>query len=670
MIRKIVLLSLILGSSLLFIFQLMALQLFNSDYTERSLNNAIQKRPIYPTRGLIYDRNGVLWVANKPVYDLMVVPENLTSFDTLELISKLDFSKEELLKQINRAKRFSKKLPSVILRQLSMEEVALFQEKMWKFPGFYFQKKSTRDYILPIGANILGYTSETNQNEIKPKNFILSKENVLKESQVKRYIDNVNVSRSEQDSLKQILSKIKTSLYSLDEERKNYDLGEMIGRQGVEKTYEEILRGKKGIQFFQKDRFNRIIGPYEGGKYDIEPQAPENITLTIDAVLQAYGESLMINKRGGIVALEPKSGEVLALVSAPNYNPNALIGRDRSKFFTKLVKDTLAKPLFDRSLQAEYSPGSPFKTLNALIGLQENIISPETVFNCNNGHYYARGAFMGCHCGQAAKNNLIKGIYKSCNTYFAKTYMRLIESQPTPAEGVDLWRNYLEKFGLGDYLGYDLPIGKPGFIPNSNYYKQWYPNGNWGAATIVSNAIGQGEILTTPIQMANFTATIANRGFYKRPHFKKADSKQMNDSLYPKNQTLIDVKHFETVIEGMHQVVERGTARIARIKGIEVCGKTGTVENFIRLDNKKTQLTDHSIFVAFAPKENPKIAIAVFIENGYWGARWAAPIASLMIEKYINGEVKRDGLENKMLEGSLIAEYEKPLLGKPFNINE
>ena len=670
MIRKIVLLSLILGSSLLFIFQLMALQLFNSDYTERSLNNAIQKRPIYPTRGLIYDRNGVLWVANKPVYDLMVVPENLTSFDTLELISKLDFSKEELLKQINRAKRFSKKLPSVILRQLSMEEVALFQEKMWKFPGFYFQKKSTRDYILPIGANILGYTSETNQNEIKPKNFILSKENVLKESQVKRYIDNVNVSRSEQDSLKQILSKIKTSLYSLDEERKNYDLGEMIGRQGVEKTYEEILRGKKGIQFFQKDRFNRIIGPYEGGKYDIEPQAPENITLTIDAVLQAYGESLMINKRGGIVALEPKSGEVLALVSAPNYNPNALIGRDRSKFFTKLVKDTLAKPLFDRSLQAEYSPGSPFKTLNALIGLQENIITPETVFTCNNGHYYARGAFMGCHCGQAAKNNLIKGIYKSCNTYFAKTYMRLIESQPTPAEGVDLWRNYLEKFGLGDYLGYDLPIGKPGFIPNSNYYKQWYPNRNWGAATIVSNAIGQGEILTTPIQMANFTATIANRGFYKRPHFKKADSKQMNDSLYPKNQTLIDVKHFETVIEGMHQVVERGTARIARIKGIEVCGKTGTVENFIRLDNKKTQLTDHSIFVAFAPKENPKIAIAVFIENGYWGARWAAPIASLMIEKYINGEVKRDGLENKMLEGSLIAEYEKPLLGKPFNINE
>lgn len=277
---------------------------------------------------------------------------------------------------------------------------------------------------------------------------------------------------------------------------------------------------------------------------------------------------------------------------------------------------------------------------------------------------------MGCHCGQAAKNNLIKGIYKSCNTYFAKTYMRLIESQPTPAEGVDLWRNYLEKFGLGDYLGYDLPIGKPGFIPNSNYYKKWYPNRNWGAATIVSNAIGQGEILTTPIQMANFTATIANRGFYKRPHFKKADSKQMNDSLYPKNQTLIDAKHFETVIEGMHQVVERGTARIARIKGIEVCGKTGTVENFIRLDNKKTQLTDHSIFVAFAPKENPKIAIAVFIENGYWGARWAAPIASLMIEKYINGEVKRDGLENKMLEGSLIAEYEKPLLGKPFNINE
>lgn len=620
MIRKFLLLSFTLGSSLLFIFQLTTLQLFNSDYTERSLNNAIQKRPIYPTRGLIYDRNGTLWVANKPVYDLMVVPENLDAFDTLELSKSLKISKETLLTKIQEAKRFSRKLPSVVMRQLSLAEVGILQEKMWKYSGFYFQKKSTRDYLLPIGANVLGYTSETNQNEIKTKS--------------------------------------------------DYDLGEMIGRQGIEKTYEEVLRGTKGEQLFQKDRFNRIIGAYEGGAYDKASEAAEDLTLSLDAVLQAYGESLMNNKRGGIVALEPESGEVLALITAPNYNPNLLVGRDRSKFFNELVQDTLAKPLFDRSLQAEYSPGSPFKTLNALIGLQENVITPETVFACNEGHFYARGAFMGCHCSVGTKSDLTKGIYNSCNTYFAKTFMRIIESKPTPEEGVDLWKTHLEKFGLGNYLGYDLPIGKRGFIPDSEYYNRWYPKGSWGATTVVSNAIGQGEILTTPIQMANFTATIANRGYYRKPHFKKTNSLQERDSLYPINQTSIDTQHFETVIEGMHQVVEKGTARIARINGIEVCGKTGTVENFIRLNGEKTQLTDHSIFVAFAPKDDPKIAVAVFIENGYWGARWAAPIASLMIEKYLNGEVKRGWLENRMLEGSLQSEYEKPLLGKAFTINE
>ena len=620
MIRKNILFYFTLAVSAIFICQLIVLQLFKSEYSERSLSNATLERTVYPPRGLIYDRNGKLWVSNKPVYDLMVVPENLRKFDTLELTQNLKISKNELIEKIESAKQFSKKLPSVIERQLSLSEISIFQEKMWKFPGFYFQKKTTRDYILPIGGNILGYISETNKRELKMK--------------------------------------------------PDYDLGEMIGRQGIEKTYEKILRGKKGIKIFQKDRFNRIIGPYEGGNYDKAPEAAENLTLTLDSDLQNYGESLMQNKRGGIVAIEPKSGEVLALVTAPNYNPNILIGRDRSKFFNKLVADTISKPLFDRSLQAEYSPGSPFKLLNALIGLQENIITPETIFSCNEGHYYAKGAFMKCHNGIGTKSNLIKGIYKSCNSYFAKTFVRIIESQSSPEKGIDLWKNHLTSFGLGNYLGYDLPIGKPGFIPGSDYYNDWYPEKNWSSTTVISNAIGQGEILTTPIQMANFTAAIANRGFYIKPHFKKSYNSKINDSLYPVKRTLIDSKHFETVIEGMHQVVERGTARIAKINGLEICGKTGTVENFIRLNNEKTQLTDHSIFIAFAPKENPKIALAVFIENGYWGARWAAPIASLMIEKYLRKEVKRKWLEKRMTEGSLIAEYEKPLLGKPFNINE
>lgn len=620
MIRKFVLLSFTLGSSLLFLIQLVSLQIFNQNYSELSLNNALEKRPVYPTRGLIYDRYGTLLVANQPVYDLMVIPENTISFDTLELISFLEISKEELIGSLYKARRFSSKRPSVVSRQISKEKQALFKEKIWKYTGFYFQKKTIRDYSFPIASNILGYTSEINPTELKNKT--------------------------------------------------DYDLGEMIGRQGIEKAYEDLLRGRKGFQFFQKDRFNRIIGSYEEGSFDTAPEAANNLTLTIDAELQSYGASLMQNKRGGIVAIEPSSGEVLALVTAPSYDPNLLLGSGRSENFRALVNDTLAKPLFDRGLQAEYSPGSPFKTLNALIALQENVISPSTQFSCNHGHFYARGAFMKCHCPIGTSNNLLKGIYNSCNSFFAKTYRRIIEKDSTAAAGLDRWRTHLEKFGLGNYLGYDLPIGKRGFIPSSSYYDRWYSKGSWGPTTVISNAIGQGEILTTPIQMANFTAAIANRGFYVKPHFTIPKDQAIKDSLYTKNYTLIEARHFETVIEGMHQVVERGTARIVKIPGIEVCGKTGTAENFIRLNGEKTQLTDHSIFVAFAPKENPKIALAVFVENGYWGGRWAAPIASLMIEKYLKGKVKRTWLENRMLNGSLENEYLKPLSGKPFEINE
>ena len=620
MIRKIVLLSITLGSALLFLVRLTTLQLLDTEYSEISLNNAIEKRPIYPTRGLIYDRNGALIVANQPVYDLMVIPENSAAFDTLELTQLLSFSKDELEIQLKKAKQYSRKLPSVIVRQVAKEERAVLHEKLWKYPGFYFQKKTVRDYVIPIAANVLGYTSEVNPNEIR-----------LNES---------------------------------------YDLGEMIGRQGIEKTYENQLRGEKGYAYYQKDRFNRIIGSYENGDFDQKPKSSDDITLTLDATLQLYGEALMQNKRGGIVAIEPSTGEVLALVTAPNYNPNILVGRTRTKNFSALVQDTVAKPLFDRGLQAEYSPGSPFKVLNALIGLQENAITENTVFSCNQGHYYARGAFMKCHCAMGTQNNLFEGIYKSCNSYFSKTYSRILDGAENSAEGMDRWKSYLNRFGLGNYLGYDLPIGKKGFIPGSTYYDHVYRKGAWSAPTVISNAIGQGEVLTTPIQMANFTAAIANRGYYIKPHFTRLNNEMLRDSLYPKNETGIDSKHFETVVDGMHQVVEVGTARIAKIKGIEVCGKTGTVENFIRLEGEKTQLTDHSIFIAFAPKENPKIALAVFVENGYWGSRWAAPIASLMIEKYLNGEVQRGWLEDRMLNGSLQEEYDKPLSGKPFAINE
>ncbi len=605
--------------AIIFILRLIFLQILDSEYKSLSENNAVLESPVYPERGFIYDRNGKILVANQIAYDLMVIPENTNNFDTLELSKLVNIPLEQFKLNLLKAIKFSNKIPSIILSEISKKEHAYIQEKLWKYEGFYLQKKSIRKYFNDIGANFLGYISEVNDSDIARDNY--------------------------------------------------YQTGELIGRQGIEKYYENILRGVKGKSFFQKDRFNRIIGSYQNGKYDIAPKASSNIRLTIDLDLQIYGESLFKNKRGGIVAIEPKTGEVLALITAPSYDPNILLGRKRSINYNRLANDTISKPLFDRGLQAQYSPGSPFKVLNALIGLQEGVINKNDVYTCNKGHFYAKGAFMECHNEIGSKNNLVSAIYNSCNTYFAKTYKKLINSKKTVSEGLDNWTTHLNSFGLGNYLGYDLSIGQKGFIPDSNYYNKWYKENGWQASTIISNAIGQGEILTTPIQMANFTAAIANRGFYITPHFLKSADKT-GIKKFEKKLTSIDPINFKPVIDGMEKVVEKGTARIAKIQNIRVCGKTGTVENFIRLNGKKTQLTDHSMFIAFAPKENPKIALAVFVENGYWGSRWAAPIASLMIEKYLNNKIERKWLENRMLKGSLELEYKKPLSKKLFKINE
>lgn len=621
MIRRFFLPFVTLLTAIVFVGRLISLQLLNSSYKLLSDGNAVIENSIYPERGYIYDRNQKLLVSNQPVYDLMAIPENITLFDTLELSKILGVPKTELKKQIKTAKTFSVKLPSIIVGKISKERNAVIQEKVWKYQGFFLQKNSVRNYPVPIASNLLGYVSEVNKNDMKRDNY--------------------------------------------------YRLGELIGRQGIEEYYESFLRGRKGKKFFQKDRFNRIIGSYEEGKYDVPKEGAQNLILTIDSELQRYGEELLKNKRGGIVAIEPRTGEVLSLVSAPGYDPSILVGRKRSKNYRKLALDTLAKPLFDRGLQAQYAPGSPFKTINALVALQEGVIDDKTAYLCQKGHYYARGMFMECHCRPGTKNNLLSGIYRSCNTYFANTYRRIIDrAGENVEEGMNIWNSHLKSFGLGNYLGYDLPVGKKGFIPDADYYNYWYKKGGWKSATVVSNAIGQGELLTTPIQMANFTAAIANRGYYIQPHFLKSVSNGVLDKVYEKKPTSIDSIHFEKVIEGMFQVVERGTARVAKIRGVEMCGKTGTVENFMKIDGVKTQMTDHSIFIAFAPKDDPKIALAVYVENGYWGARWAAPIASLMIEKYLNGSVKRKWLEDRMLNGSLLAEYEKPYLGKPFVINE
>ena len=617
MLKKYLLIWLTIIVSLIFIIRLASLQLssdsyFNSDF-------AIQELSIYPERGLIFDRNGNLLVANQPSYELIIIPENTSEFDTISFANLIDMNQDELKKEINSSIAYSTKLPSVIKSQISKEKNAFLQEKIWLFEGFYLRKNSVRDYIKPFASNVIGYTGEVDRNDIANNSY--------------------------------------------------YENGEMIGKQGIEKYYEDELKGIKGKKYFQKDRFNRVIGPFNNSLSDVSPSKAKNITLTIDIDLQEYAESLLQNKRGGVVAIEPSTGEILTLVSSPTYRSEQFIGENRTENFNKLLNDSINKPLFDRSLQAQYSPGSPMKILNALIGLQEGVINENTTFTCNAGHYYARNSFMGCHNSFGTISNLRKGIYNSCNTYFARTYSGIIDKYETPSEGLDNWANHIKSFGLGDYLGYDLSIGKKGFIPESDYYNRFYGNNRWGSSTTISNSIGQGEILTTPIQMANFATAIANRGFYVKPHFvKKVDNKSINDR--DKNYTTIDKENFEIVIDGMVDVVDRGTARIAKINGINVAGKTGTVENFILIEDEKKQLTDHSTFIAFAPAEDPKIVVSVFIENGYWGSRWAAPIASLIIEKYLKEDVGRKWLENRMVSGSLIDEYEKPYKFENFSINE
>ena len=617
MLKKYLLIWLTISVSLIFIMRLASLQLsddsyFNSDF-------AIQELSVYPERGLIYDRNGNLLVANQPSYELIIVPENTTEFDTISFAKLIDMNPDELKKEINSSIKYSTKLPSVIKSQISKERNAFLQEKIWLFEGFYLRKNSVRDYIKPFASNVIGYTGEVDKNDIINNSY--------------------------------------------------YEKGEMIGKQGIEKYYEDELKGIKGKKYFQKDRFNRVIGPFNNSLSDVKPSKAKNITLTIDIDLQEYAESLLQNKRGGVVAIEPSTGEILTLVSSPTYKSEQFVGQDRTKNYNKLLNDSINKPLFDRSLQAQYSPGSPIKILNALIGLQEGVINENTIFTCNAGHYYSRNAFMGCHNPFGTISNLRKGIYNSCNTYFARTYRGIIDKYGTSSEGLDKWATHMKSFGLGNYLGYDLSIGKKGFIPESDYYNRFYGTNRWGSSTTISNSIGQGEILTTPIQMANFATAIANRGFYIKPHFvKSVNNKLMNNR--EKNYTTIDKENFEIVIDGMVDVVDRGTARIAKIDGISVAGKTGTVENFILIKNEKKQLTDHSTFIAFAPADDPKIAVSVFIENGYWGSRWAAPIASLIIEKYLKGDVGRKWLENRMVNGSLIDEYEKPYKFENFSINE
>lgn len=609
--RNFLLYFLITIIGIVFIGRLFQLQVIKGADYNPVKNAAVKVEYDYPERGYVYDRNGKLLVANQLSYDVMVLPNEVKEIDTLEFCKLLKIDKVDFNKRFDKAVRYASYLPSVFLKQLAKEDFAFLQEKLKKFKGFYIQKRIIRDYPVNSAANVVGYISEVNEITAKKSDY--------------------------------------------------YEQGELIGKTGIESQYEKTLRGTKGKKYFQRNRLNRIMGSYKDGVYDTLAIPGKDLMLTIDSELQQYGEYLMRGKRGGIVALEPSSGEILALITAPSYDPNMMVGRKRSANSVMLFGDTIHKPMYDRGLEATYSPGSPFKLVNALVGLQEGVISENTGFSCYGSYRYGgrKNEVMKCHCDLYRKNiRLNRAISKSCNSYFASTYKRIVEKDGNASEGLTNWSKHVKSFGLGNYLGYDLPAGRKGLIPDGNYYDRWYTY-RWSASTNISNSIGQGEVITTPIQLANVTAAIANRGYFFTPHIvKKIGNKVIQDSTFTvAKQTTIDKKHFEPVIDGMHSVFKDGTASWTKIKGIEIVGKTGTVENFILKDGVKYQLEDHSILVAFAPKDNPKIALAVFIENGGYGSTIAAPITSLMVEKYITGEVKRKWIEKMMIEKDLYPIY-------------
>jgi len=618
--KKFLLSSIIIIIGITFIGRLSYLQIFRFSPTQIAEDTAIKAIYDYPERGYIYDRDGNLLVANQPAYDVMVIPREVKPLDTLEFCDLLRIDKQTFISKLEKAKIFSPRLPSVLVQQLSKEDYAGLQEKMRKYEGFYIQKRLLRYYDTKSGANVLGYISEVNDWEIKENPY--------------------------------------------------YIQGELTGRTGIEKQYEEVLRGRKGVKYIQKDRFNRDLGPYRDGTLDTLPIPGQEIHVTLSKQLQEYGELLMNGKRGGVVAIEPSSGEILALISGPTYDPALLVGRERSRNYNKLHYDTISKPTWDRSILAEPSPGSPFKTLNALVALQEGVITPKTKFRCYNG-FYVGNKKRGCHCGGGVRDMNV-GIYRSCNAYFAGTFRKIYDKFNTTDEGMEVWEKHVESFGLGNYLGYDLPNGRPGRIPGVSYYDNVYGDNRWASSYIISNAIGQGEVAATPIQLSNMTAAIANRGYFYTPHIiKKIGGEEISIDKYttPKH-TSINREHFDPVVKGMAEVYTRGTAKWLKIPDIAIAGKTGTVENFTIINGERKQLTDHSIFVAFAPVENPKIALAVYIEHGYYGARYAGHIASLMIEKYLKGEISRTDLEKRMLEKTLEHEYAKPYSGEDFKINE
>ncbi|MEC8457924.1 MAG: penicillin-binding protein 2 [Bacteroidota bacterium] len=596
--HKAVFFSVILAVALVFSARLYNIQIQNDEYAARAERNATQAEKLYASRGYIYDRNKELLVGNSPTYDLMVSPYLVKNLDTVKLAKLLNLTTDDVSNRLIKAKKYSDFRSSMFMKMLPKEMYAMINTELQKFAGFYSQKRILRNYPKGAAANVVGFIGEVNTE------FINANE--------------------------------------------GYSSGDLAGKSGIDKSYEAVLKGKHGKRFYTVDHRNRRIGIWKNGKHDVLPKAGKDIISSIDLNLQIYGEQLMKGKRGSIVAIEPATGEILALVTSPNYNPNELVGRLRSRNYTTLYYDSINKPLFDRGILAEYPPGSPFKLLGALIGLQEGVISPRTALTCRHGWNFG-SVTVSCHC-KGGKLDLRKAISESCNSYFCSVYQRTIDKGTNSREGMQNWSNHVKSFGLGKYLGNDLPTGKKGLVPDVSFYDNFLGYTSWKGATSISNGIGQGELLATPIQLANMTAAIANQGYYYTPHIvKHIEGSKLDSAFTIPKYTTIESKHFETVIDGMLDVFETGTARSMKLENITQCGKTGTAQN--------PHGQDHSIFVSFAPKKNPEIAIAVVIENGYWGSRWAAPISSLMTELYLTDTITRKNVEERMLNGHLHDEY-------------
>ena len=579
--RKLVIGGVAIVIVIIYIMRLFVLQIMTDTYKKNADSNAFLNKIQYPSRGAIYDRNGKLLVFNQPAYDITFVPREVTELDTLDFCRTLNITKEQLLKRMKDVKNrwmnpgYSRYTHQVFMTQLSAEECGVFQEKLFKFPGFYIQRRTIRQYTYNAAGHALGDIGEVSMRDIEADDY--------------------------------------------------YIRGDYVGKQGIEKSYEKYLRGEKGVEVLLRDAHGRIQGHYMDGKLD----RPSDIDL------QMLGERLMKNKIGAIVAIEPETGEILCLVSAPNFDPHLMIGRQRGKNHNMLQEDK-QKPLLNRAIMGVYPPGSTFKTAQALTFLQEGIIQPSTSFPCSHGFIYG-GLRVGCH-GHGSPLPLIPAIATSCNAYFCWGLYRMFGDKKygSPQNALTVWKDHMVSQGFGYKLGTDLPGEKRGFIPNAGVYDKAY-RGSWNGLTVISISIGQGEVLSTPLQMANLAATIANRGYFVTPHIVKDIQDAELDSTYRERRyTSIDRSYYEEIVEGMRAAVTgvtgSATCRIAGaiLPGVEVCGKTGTAQN---------RGHDHSAFIGFAPMDKPKIAIAVYVENGGWGATYGVPYGALMMEQYLNGKL-------------------------------